>query len=420
MSDELLKQYKELPENIKNNLDDLLVYKTCYDRDDNISDEMVLLITSVSHNCWLEDEYSKASKDYYASYLLDAVYEHGITKEQIEDLEYPDIVGAFNNDEEVTNLFKFDVSKYEYWLTTIDYLEYYYADDGFYIVNEDGLKIKEPHPMENINDEIFGVLKEKEILSMPFSTHYNIRNIIKNDIMGDKELEERYKEGINNYKKFCKDKNILSRDILYVVSSDENIDLTEEDIFYSDTAKLLRLENVLKELGTKDVNNYEYVASFSNGTDYYCNNKDNKYLAIDNNNVIKYFEDNEIFLLNELKEIDKIIYIKPFESYKIIRQLKDPCFHLKIANNEQLLKSINKFVKYNRRKDVKFLNANENCWDIASIYRESMKLENKRKRELARKMKERNVEKIGKITTNNSEVDKREKVYIDKKTGKEL
>lgn len=315
MNDELLNVYKELPEKVKNNLDDLLSYRVCYNYDSNISDEMVLLITSIAHSCWLKDEYSQASPDYYANYLLDAVYEYGATKEQLNELDYADIVEAYNNERDVLDLLRFNTEDYEYCFTTTDNKKYYSDVDGLYVVDERGIKIQDPHPMADPIDDIFDLLNENKIKDMPLSTHYNIRCIIKNDVLGDKELEERYKNGIENYKKFCKERFIISRDISKAVNLDTDIDITEDDKIYTDKHKLFRLKSVLKKSNENDMSKYSYVASLDNGTDYFY--YDNKYIAVDKNLITKEFDDKPRFMLDELKGKNKFVFLSPDESKKI-------------------------------------------------------------------------------------------------------
>lgn len=399
MNNELLKNYKELPENIKNNLDDLLVYRACYERDENISDEMVLFINSIAHNCWLDDDYSKASKDYYADYLLNAIYNHGITQEQLQDLNCSDVVRAFNDELDIIELFKFDKENYEYWFTTKDNNKYYADDDGFYVVNEDGMEIKSSHPMENVYDEIFDLLKYEKIKEMPLSAHYNIRCIIKNDIIGDEELEVQYKEGIENYKKFCKEKNITSNDILNIVKSNENINITKEDELYCDECKLLRLENVLQKTGNKDARNYEYIASFNNKTDYYYNKEDKMYLVIDKNDVTKYFEDDTYFIVKELNASEKlkIVYLKPKEADKIAIELCETNFEKKMGRDQRLTSSIYRFVDYNKTKELKpFKNENENrgiLLEISACINDMQKKDIENRRKMATKINEDNKQK---------------------------
>ena len=110
----LLKEYKKLPENIKNRFGELSCFKTCYDRDKNISDSMVILITLLAKQCWLDDEYSEASADTYAGYLLDAVYEYGATEEQLRYLDSKDIVEKYNNGYAAEEILKLDTSDMEY------------------------------------------------------------------------------------------------------------------------------------------------------------------------------------------------------------------------------------------------------------------------------------------------------------------
>ena len=347
--EQLLKDYKILPDNIKNNFTNLSCFKACYDRDENISDDMVILITSLARECWLDDEYSKANAEDYAIYLLDAVYEYNATKEQIENLDSLDVVEKYNNDYNAEEILKLDTSDMQYLFSTTDGNQYYATDDGLYVTNEKGIKIKEPHPMEDPKEEIFTLLKENKISYMPLSTHYDIRCMIKNDILGDKELEEMYKDGIENYKKYCKERFITSKDILRVVGQDTDIDISDDDRLYTDKTKLSKIEFIINKFPEKDISKYSYVASLDNGTDYYfCNNK---YIAIDNNYVSKEFENQDLFLFNELKGKHKFAYLSENESKKIADSLTKE-FN---SSNKGLLKNISdlrNYLKYDNDKEL--------------------------------------------------------------------
>lgn len=390
---------------VKNNLRDILVYQTCYERDSNISDDMVLTITSLARDCWLKDEYSKAGMDNYADYILNGVYDYKVSKEQLEDLYPVDIVEAFNQEDEFEELLKFDISDYEYCFTTTDNEKYYLSDDGFYILNEKGMKIKDPHPMDDSQEDIFDLFENNKIKFMPLSMHYNIRCMIKNDIQNNEKLKEKYKKGIENYIDFCKERFIVSRDILNAVNLDTDIDLTEEDKIYTDKNKLKRLEKLYKKnLNNKnEYKNYSYVGSLNNGTDYYFN--DGIYLAIDKNNVSKYFDDEPLFLLKEINKKDKFAYISKTEAEKIsdeltndyVTSLKDKKY-ISYLQSDINLYSIRQFLKYENDKELNSFKDKSIPLSLTlrlsfeDIYKEDLKHQREQTKELKNKQKE-NIEK---------------------------
>jgi len=317
---DLLREYNGLPESIRNNLHILDGFHACYEKDENISDDMATFITSMAYDCWLKDEYSKASVSNYAEYLLEAVYDYGATKEELDEISLRDIVEAFNLEDSPETLLEFDTSDLEYCFATVDRLRYYSDEDGLYVLNDKGRCLKKPHPSEDTMDEIFSLLAEDKIVYMPFSMHYNIRCMIKNDIMRDEELKEQYKDGIEKYKNICLNKNITSEDILKAVDLDNDISLTEIDGLYTKANKMERLSKYYHNIH-EDGSNYTYVASFDNGTDYYY--KKGKYLALDKNNVVKEFEDNDNFLISELKEKYKFLHITDDEIDRITNKIEN-------------------------------------------------------------------------------------------------
>jgi len=354
MYENLLEEYKKLPDEIKSDLHILDGFNTCYMRDKNISDDMVIFITNIARECWLDDEYSDASVSSYVDFLLDGVYENGVTKEELGELYSKDIVEAYNTDGSIEDIVQFDTSNLEYCFATVDRLKYYSDSDGLYAVNNSGRCIKMPHPMENPMDEIFNLLAEDKIVYMPLSMHYNIRCMIKNDIMGDEELEEEYKVGIDKYKNECIKKNITSEDILRVVNLNNDISLTEIDGVYTKKNKMERLSNYYHNIHD-DVNNYTYAASLDNSTDYYY--KNGKYLALDKNNVVKEFDDKDYFLISELKDKHNFVHITDEEIYKITREIKKI---YRNDNNDETNKLFNKkidslvkFTTYLERKEIR-------------------------------------------------------------------
>ena len=355
---QLLEYYKKLPDKIKENLSEFLSYKTCYDTIPDISDEMVMEITSLAKDCWLKDEYSQSGLVNYIDYLLDLVTTYEATKEEISNLNVRDIVSAFNDEgEDKENLLMFDTSDLDYCFTTKDSYKYYYNDDGLYIVNEKGRLIQSPNPMEDPNDTIFNLLEKNEITDIPLRTHYDIRCIIKNDILGDYELEERYKNAIDNYKKICKDKFITSRDILNKVNvKDINIDVTELDYTYTDEEKLKKLSRIINKLSVSKIEDYSYVASFDNGVDFYFCNKNNKYIAVDNNFITKEFDDDKYLILKELKPNQKIVYISESERNKIAKSLNDNYENINFRSLKET-NAITQFIEYENNRELNSLGA---------------------------------------------------------------
>ncbi len=370
--EQLLKEYKTLPNDVKEHLVDMSCFKTCYDRDENISDDMVVLITSLAKECWLDDEYGKASADYYAEYLLDAVYDYHATKKQIENLESYDIVEKFNNEASAGELLKFDISDKEYLCTTTDNNKYYATEDGLYVVNSRDIVIQEPHPMEDDLDIIFSLLNENKISYMPLSTHYHIRCMIKDDIMGNTELEKKYQKGINNYKNYCRERFITSKDIQRVVGENKDMDIFEEDNLYSEKNKLFRLKEVRSRLTEKDINKYSYVASLDNGIDYYlC---EDKYVAIDKNFVMKEFKNKDLLLLDELKGIHKFAYLSESESKKIANSITKQYFKNGF-NKKWSIPNLENYLQYENNKE---LNSFKSQFVMSEITREISRINNQK------------------------------------------
>ena len=351
----LLEEYKKMPKNIQDNLHILDSYHTCYLRDENMSDDMVEFVTNRAKDCWIADDYCHAGVTNYTDYLLDAIYEYDATKEELDELYTADIVEAFNSDDSAEELVTFDTTNYEYCFSTIDRLNYYADDDGLYIVNDNDRCIKKPNPMENPLDEIFSLLKENKIVYMPLSMHYNIRCMIKNDILGDEELEERYKLGIENYKKYCVDRFITSEDILYKCGEDTDISLTDIDGKYTQTNMMERLSKYYNNIH-KDGSRYSYVASLDNGIDYYY--KKGKYLALDKNNVVKEFDETNNFLFKELNKKHKFIHIEPEERLKMAREINQEYKNLTGGNIQSAflinrpLYEINTFFNHEMTKEL--------------------------------------------------------------------
>lgn len=356
-SEELLKEYKKLPDDIKGHLNEMDAYYECYQRDKNISDEMVIFITSLARECWLDDEYSKADIASYANYILDGIYKYNATKEELEDLYSKDIVESYNQDDDFEDLLKFDTDEYQYCFSTSDGNKYYCekGEDGFYIVNGDDRCIKKPNPMDSDYETIFSLLDENKITDLPLSMHYNIRCIIKENILPDDELSEEYKNGIENYKKYCEDRFITSEDILRATNLENDISLTNIDNFYTKINKMERLSKYFHNID-RNGNSYLYVASLNNGTDYYY--KKGKYLALDKNNVVKEFEETPRFMLNELNNKYKFAYLSDDELSKISKEIEDDYNDLRRPKKDNVFNDrtgykLDKFMEYVSDKELK-------------------------------------------------------------------
>lgn len=352
----LLEEYKKMPKNVQDNLNTLDGYHTCYMRNENISDDMVEFITNMAKDCWLADSCGRNEIANYVDYLLDAVYKYGATKEELEALYTADIVEAFNCDDSAEEILKFDTTDYEYCFSTIDRKSYYSNEDGLYVVNDDDRCIQKPNPMNDPIDEVFSLLNENKIVYMPLSMHYNIRCMIKNDILGDDELEEMYKVGIENYKKYCIDRFITSDDILNKCGKNTDISLTDIDGKYTQANMMERLSEYYNNIH-KDGSRYSYVASLDNGIDYYY--KKGKYLALDKNNVVKEFDETDNFLFKELNKKYNFIHIEPEERLKMAREIQQEYQYLTSDNitkstywNERALYEINAFLKHEMTNEL--------------------------------------------------------------------
>lgn len=353
MENKLLQEYKNLPEVVRNNLIKMLAYDTCYNRDNNISDELAIFICDMAYTCWLEDDNNNSIVG-YTDYLLDAIYEYNATKEELEDADIDDIIEAFNDDESIENALKFRRDNYIYFMSTTDGFSYYMGEDGLYVLNEKRKCVDIGHPMEDSTQKLFDILKDKEIEDMPLSSHYDIRNFIENEITGDDELEKSCKDGIDKYKQYCLKHFITKEDIERSENANnvnEVISLTDIDGIYTDENKMKRLSKYVD-----DYMSYSYVASLNNGTDYYY--KDKTYLAIDKNNVIKKFNEEKAFLLNEINQKYKFIYLSENERRKIASEIERDFNTRERRNPNNLLTnvryfdSISSFLDYENTKEL--------------------------------------------------------------------
>lgn len=387
-SEKLLEEYKKLPDDIKSHLNEMDAYYECYQRDKNISDEMVIFITSLARECWLDDEYSKADIASYANYILDGIYNYGAKKEELEDLYSKDVVASYNQDDDFEDLLKFDTSGYQYCFSTSDGYKYYCeeGEDGFYIVDSDERCVKKPHPMDSDYETIFNLLDENKITDLPLSMHYNIRCIIKENILPDEELSKEYKNGIENYKKYCLDRFITSEDILRATNLKNDISLTNIDNYYTKINKMERLSKYFHNID-RNGNSYSYIASLDNGTDYYY--KKGKYLALDRNNVVKEFEEKPKFMLNELSNKHKFAYLSDSELKKISNDIEIDYNDLKRPKkenifNERTTYKLDKFLDYINDKKINFSFSNNAIYSSIMLHQALRKAQSE---ELSKKIK---------------------------------
>ena len=347
----IVELYDSLSDEVKNDLKDILLVHICKGYNKDIDNDTIEKIIGISNECWLHDEYTRAGVSEYAYYLLDEIYYNKFDVNNLDNVSKWDIIEAFNDNKSIKDYLKLDTNNLTYLLTTKDGNEYYSDDDGIYIANSEKIKIHKPHPMEDTTEIIFNLFKDNLVSSMPLSSHLEIRNIIKNEIYGDEELEEKYKVGIDNYKKYCKERFITSRDILRVTKSKENIDIMEEDKIFTDEEKLKRLDNVINKLSCKDINKYTYVASYESGVDFYY--ADNTYVAINKDNITKEFEDKDLLLLHELQLNDKFSYISEDESKKLDNAIANEinCVYEK-GYQYTVSNSLAEYLKYVKNKEL--------------------------------------------------------------------
>lgn len=356
---EMLEEYVKLNAYVKSNLYYFLAIRSCFNYGVFIPDETIITISNLAYDCWREDN-NNIDIDEYANYILDGIYKYGGTLEQILDKDPEDIVELYTDGKSSEELSKYIItSECQYCFTTDDKHKYYTVndEDGFLVLDENGRKIREPHPMENIEDTIFRLFENKKIIDCPMTMHYNIRSMIK-DSQNDEEYMDNYKKGINAYKKYCEERFVTSKDILKIVKSDENIDISNFDNKYTEENKLNRLKKILKSNGKSYNDNYIYVASLSNGNDYFIDNENNnKYLAIDKNNILKEFDTRPFFLLNEIHSKEKFSYISDSELKKIrrdfVREYENNNFEIfKQSNNYYKISSLDKFMTYLKNKEI--------------------------------------------------------------------
>lgn len=318
----MLGEFKKLTPYVKDNLYYFLAFRSCYDYDSNISDDLVLRVANLAYNCWIEDN-NNVDIDNYANYILNAIYEFGGNIEQIEAKDPDEIIELYTNEESAENLLLFNIEGLEYAFTTTNNEKYYLSDDGFFVLNQNGYKIRDPHPMEYELETFFDLFKENKIAHISFGMHYNVRCMMKEQF-SDEEYEL-YKDGISNYKEYCEKKHITSRVILESVGLEEDIDLFDIDKEYTNANKLAKLKNSFQKNKLNGFENYVYVSSLTNGTDYYFDDKNNNYyVAIDKNGILKKLDNKPYFILNELRnKEDDLIYISKSELKRIKENLRE-------------------------------------------------------------------------------------------------
>ena len=133
-----------------------------------------------------------------------------------------------------------------------------------------------------------------------------------------------------------------------MVKTEEDIDLSEYDNWYSDKSRLYKLNFMQNKLTDKDLSKYSYVATISNGIDYYFGN--NKYIAINNNFMLKEFDNNDLFLLDELKGKYKFEYLSENEAKKIADSITEK---YKEGNLDKISKTnLENYLDYENDKEL--------------------------------------------------------------------
>lgn len=355
----MLEEFKNLTPYVKDNLYYFLAFRSCYNYDPDISDDLVVRVVDLSYECWRKDN-NNVDIDCYADYILEAIYEFDGKIEQIEEKDPEDIVELYTDEKSAKELLVCDTEDLEYAFTTTDNEKYYSSDDGFFVLNQEGYKIKEPHPMEDEVETFFDLLKDNKIKDISIEMHYNIRCIMK-DQFSDEEYEL-YKDGISKYKEYCEKNYITSRVILESTGLDEDIDFFGIDKEYSNDNKLTKLQSTFKASKNNGVENYVYVSSLTNGTDYYFDDKNNNnYVAIDKNGILKKLDDKPYFLLNELhNKEDDFIYISKSELKRIKDNLREDyeesSLRGKMNRTEKYsMSSLKKFSDYIKSKESDIL-----------------------------------------------------------------
>lgn len=349
----VLEEYKQLSHYSKNNLYNFLVFKTCYNYDPYISDDVALRVFSLAEDCC--KEYDSIDMEKYAEYILDAIYQYDGTIDEIEEKGAKRIVDLYDENVSPKELLVFDIDNLQYCFTTTNNEKYYTTEDGFIAVNEEGRKIKDPNPMDNDVEIFFDLLSEDKIKEISSNMHYNIRCVLKDDF-GD-EAFDFFGDGMLKYKKYCEKNHVTSRAISDAIGEKKDIDLFDIDKEYSVVSKLSKLQQTFEKVKMNDVENYVYVSTLTNGTDYYYDDKNgNNYIAIDKNGVYKELKNKPFFLLNELNnETDDFIYISKSELNRIKDNLKDDYENLRFLEKNFSMyqtRSLKKYWEYIKKHNI--------------------------------------------------------------------
>ena len=139
-------------------------------------------------------------------------------------------------------------------------------------------------------------------------------------------------------------------------------------------------------------NDVIYVASLSNGTDYYF--KDNNYISLDKNNTFRLYDNNKHFLLNEVANKNtQFKYITPKETNKILKELESDFTNVSVKDNifKKHNQSFDKFINYIEKIDYDISIYNKNF----SIFIDIQKLRNEVIRDIESKSKKHQEMGIG-------------------------
>ncbi len=292
----------------------------CYFYDYSMDPKLIRAIFLQSQACFNISGLSH-SKQFYVDFIARNVVKYKIPFLELMEMDSEQIVDCAVKGYSFEDILDYD-SNLEYAFTTKDDKRVYLNDDGFFVKDNNGEIIEKPNGMvDPVYDLFTYYLGEDMIKSMSMRTHANIRSVLKEEIFGDDFLEKEYENGIKNYRKFCKERNILSYDINKALFTKNDMDIFEEDKIYSPQKKENFLKGLLHELGENKVNKYKYIASFTNNVDYYRDLSNGKYLAIDANKIMKEFDNNSLFLLKNIGKNEDFIFLEKSEAEKIADEL---------------------------------------------------------------------------------------------------
>lgn len=338
-----IQKYDEITQNMKVDIYDLLALETYnkYSKKSALSFKDILPVCNLAKKCWEKstendkyknNNYYKPSVADYVVYLLNNMCFEKIQLEELMHINVDDIIDCYKKGVGLNDLLIYDTSSLEYCFTDYNENKYYKGvDDGFYIVSKDKRLLKKIDKGDNDLQIIFDLLNNDSIIDISFNTHYHIRKMIKEKILLDNDLKEHYSKAIKKYKNYCINKCITSEDILNSISEpyqNENLSLTKIDGVYTDENKLKRLKQQFKKVSKMffiktAFDNYTYVASLNNGTDYYCNGKN--YVSIDSNDKVdRSTYNNKFFWAKEINYKDsKFMYLSKEEVERIYKELGD-------------------------------------------------------------------------------------------------